>query len=122
MSDSPEQRNPLRRLAGIAALLICALVFDPTRVLPDIYSLAEIDLQVMLHAVIVPTLAAVGLWLVLPNVLVLAICTMMLSIAHTRTDSSDLFAGYLYPIVALVAGLVVGYTLFVKRSTEERNG
>ena len=115
MSDSPATTNPARRIAGIGALLTCALVFDPTRVLPDVYGLSQIDLQIALHAIVIPALAAVGLWLVLPNVLVLALCTLMLSIAHANIGSDDLFGGYLYPIIALVAGAVVGYRLFVKR-------
>ena len=90
-------------------------MFDPTRVLPDAYALADIDQQLALHALFVPLLAAAGLWLVLPKPLVLAICALMLSIAHARPGSEDLFSGYLYPGIALFAGAVVAYNLFFKR-------
>lgn len=114
MSDSLATTHPARRLAGIAALLTCALVFDPTGVLPDVYSISELNLQIVWRAVVIPILAAIGLWLVLPNPLVLAICTAMLSIAHTSIGSDDLFSGYLYPLIALAAGGVGVHRLFFR--------
>lgn len=117
MTIAPES-NHARRIMGIAALLTCALVFDPTRVLPDATSLSAITQQIALHAVVVPLLAAFGLWLVLPKTLVLAICTLMLSMAHTELGSTDLFAGYLYPLVAVIGGVVIAYDLFFKPSSK----
>lgn len=117
-TDSDSATHPARRLAGIAALLTCALVFDPTRVLPEVYVLQDINQTIALHALFVPLLAAAGLWLVLPKPVVLALCTLMLSIAHSRLGSADLFAGYIYPAVAVAAGLFLVYPLLFRRSAK----
>jgi len=39
----------------------------------------------------------------------------MLSIAHSSLASDDLFAGYLYPAVALAAGAAVAFLYFPER-------
>ena len=106
--------HPARRVAGIAALLTCALVFDPTRVVPDVHALADINQRIALHTMLVPLLGAAGVWLVIPKPMVLALCTFMLSLAHSSIASTDLFAGYLYPTIALAAGALAVYLYFFR--------
>ena len=103
--ETPEPSPLGRRLAGIGALFACALVVDPARVVPDATSLSQIDTAIALQALVIPALAALGLWLVLPKLNVLAICVLALAGAHSELGSSDLFSGYLYP--ALTAGAAV---------------
>jgi len=110
-----ETTHPARRIAGIAALLTCALVFDPGRVLPDVHALTDINQRIALHAVLIPLLGAAGVWLVIPKPMVLALCTLMLSVAHSSLTSTDLFAGTLYPIIALAAAAVAIYLYFSRR-------
>jgi|GEM_PF-2858583 len=102
-----------RRIAGIAALFACALAVDPARVLPEVTTLSQIDTGIALHALIIPALAATGLWLVLPSKTILAFCVLMLSAAHTELGQSDLFTGYLYPALALIAGVYLIKTLLL---------
>ncbi len=97
-------RGTGRRLAGIAALFACALMVDPARIVPEITALPQIDSGIAMHALVIPALAMLGLWLVIPNAVVLAMCVLMLAGAHTELGHSDLFAGYLYPVLAACAG------------------
>ena len=62
---SPESSSqPIaRRIAGIAALFACALAVDPARIVPDVTALSQINTGIALHALIIPALAAIGLWL-----------------------------------------------------------
>ena len=101
-----------RRITGIAALFACALVVDPARIVPMATSLNQIDASIALHALVIPALAAIGLWLVLPSTMVLAICVLMLSAAHAQPGAEDLFSGYLYPLLAATAALVLIKNLF----------
>lgn len=117
--NAPTSTSLARRITGIAALFGCALVVDPARVVDQTTSLAALSSDVVLHALIIPALAAVGLWLVLPNLTVLAICVFMLSIAHSQPGSSDLFAGYLYPALALAAAALLVRELFGTASRQQ---
>ena len=118
MTSSTPTSNLTRRLTGIAALFGCALVVDPARVINQTTAFEQINLDVALHALILPALAAVGLWLVLPNVMVLAICVLMLAVAHSQPGAADLFAGYLYPALAVGAAFVLLRELFRKTGQE----
>ena len=110
-----------RRVAGITALFACALAVDPARTLPEVTALNQIDTGIALHALIIPALASLGLWLVLPNAIVLAICVLMLAGAHTTLGQSDLFAGYLYPAIAAGAGVyLIKVLVFAKPSGPTR--
>jgi len=109
-------QHPARRIAGIIALLTCALIFDPGRIRPDVHALADINERIALHSMLIPLLGAAGVWLVIPKPMVLALCTLMLSIAHSSLTSDDLFAGYLYPAIALVAGAAVAYLHFAEHN------
>jgi len=93
-----------KRIAGIGALFACALAVDPARIVPEVTALGQIDTGIALHALIIPALAALGLWLVIPRATVLAICVLMLAGAHTELGGRDLFASYLYPALAAIAG------------------
>jgi len=104
-------------MAGIAALFTCALVVDPARVFDSAHGLADLNQTHVLHGLVIPLLAGVGLWLVLPNLTVLALCTLLLALAHSRWGSPDLFAGYLYPAVALLAGFALLRALLQGNST-----
>ena len=99
-----------RRITGIGALFACALLVDPAQSVADVTSLADINQAVVLHALVIPALAALGLWLVLPKPTVLAICVLMLAGAHSEPGQGDLFASYLYPALALMAGLYLTYS------------
>ncbi len=89
----------LRRLAGITLLLVSALSYSPTTA-PDI-SIS----QPLINALLIPALAAAGVWLVLPNPVLLGFCVFMLAVAHSRPGHGDPIEGYLYP--ALAAGAAV---------------
>ena len=104
---SPDDKPPAlgRRIAGIGALFACALVVDPARIVPDATAFSDITMGIALHSLIIPALAALGLWLVLPSPVVLAICVLTLAGAHAEPGQPDLFIGYLYP--ALAAGALV---------------
>ena len=105
-----------RRIAGIGALFACALVVDPGRVVPTATSLAEIDIRIALHALVIPALATLGLWLVIPSTTVISICVLLLAAAHADPGASDLFSGYLYPALALIAGAYLVKSLLFTNS------
>lgn len=84
--------------------------------LPDVHALTDINERIALHALLIPLLGAAGVWLVIPKPMVLALCTLMLSLAHSSLASDDLFAGYLYPAIALAAGAAVTYLFFSERN------
>ena len=118
---SPESSSqPIaRRIAGIAALFACALAVDPARIVPEVTALSQINTGIALHALIIPALAAIGLWLVIPSKTILAICVLMLAAAHTELGQSDLFTGYLYPALATVAGAYLAKTLLFANSSKK---
>ena len=91
-------------------LFACALLVEPAQSVASVTNLADINLSIALHTMVIPALAAFGLWLVLPKPTVLAICVLMLAGAHSEPGQRDLFVGYLYPTLALVAGLYLAYS------------
>ena len=92
---SAERAALLRRLAGIGVLLACALWYTPlgTR-WPAVDAL-------------VPLAAAGGVWLLYRSTIVLAICVLALSLARARPGADDLMIGVLYPLLALLAGVLL---------------
>ena len=83
-----------RRIAGIALLLGCALYYAPESGGPR-----------LVGALVVPAVAAAGVWLVLPNPIVLALAVLALALAHARPGSPDPISAWVYPAVALGAAV-----------------
>ena len=93
------------RSAGLALLLCCALLYSPDGTNPAI-----------LGAIVLPIIAAIGLWLVLPNPVLLAGCVFALALAHSISGAQDLFSSRVYPAVALIAGIVLLRLLLLRKA------
>jgi hypothetical protein len=74
--------------------------------------MSDITVGIALHSLIIPALGALGLWLVLPSTIVLALCVLTLAGAHAEPGQPDLFSGYLYPALAAGACLYLIKALF----------
>jgi hypothetical protein len=105
----------LRRLAGISLLLVSALSYSPA-VPPDI-SIS----QPLIDALLIPAFAAAGVWLVLPNPVLLGFCIFMLAVAHSRPGSGEAIEGYLYPTLAAVAALWSLWALRSRSVNDKKN-
>ena len=109
-----------RRGLGIAALFACALMVDPARIVPEVTALGDIDSRTALHALVIPALAALGLWLVTQSAAVTAICVVMLAGAHAAPGTSDLFTGYLYPAITVIAALYLAKAMLFTRAPDTK--
>ena len=90
---------PLQRLAGLAALLLAALLYRPD---------APAGL---VQDGLLPALAVLGAWLVLRSLLAVAATVLLLAGAHADLDAEDLLASRVHPLLALLAGGVVAVEL-----------
>jgi hypothetical protein len=90
---------PLQRLAGLAALLLAALLYRPN---------APAGL---VQDGLLPALAVLGAWLVLRSLLAVAATVLLLAGAHADLDAEDLLASRVHPLLALLAGGVVAVEL-----------
>ena len=96
----------ISRALGLLVLLSCALLYTPEATNPRV-----------LGALVVPSLAAIGLWLVLPNPVLLSGSVCAIAITQTSIGSPDFYSGTLYPLVVLVAGASLIQLLWRRRDT-----
>ena len=99
----------IARFIGLMLLLSCALLYAPEGTNPR-----------LLGALVLPATAVIGLWLILPNPVLLAGCTFALAAAHSRIGAADPFAGIVYPCTALVAGVVLVRLLMQRQNTWQK--
>ena len=93
---------------------------DPARIVPEVTALGDIDSRTALHALVIPALAALGLWLVTQSATVTAICVVMLAGAHAAPGTSDLFTGYLYPAITVIAALYLAKAMLFTRAPDTK--
>ncbi len=105
----------LKRLAGIALLLISALSYSPATA-----PLIGVS-QSLINALLIPAIAAAGVWLVFPNPVLLGFSVFMLAIAHSRPGSEDPIEGYLYPALAAGAALWCLWALRMRSVNSAKN-
>ena len=90
---------PLRRLAGLAALLLAALFFRPDA--PPGF----------VQDGLLPALAVLGAWLVLRSPLAVAATVLLLAGAHADLGAEALLASRIHPLLAVLAAAVVAFEL-----------
>ena len=98
-TSSPERRKTVlsisqlsRRLAGIAVLLLAALAYSP-------YA------QGLQQTLVLPVAAALGVWLIFPNPVLLSFTVTMLAAAHSQPGASELLSGYVYPALTVTGAI-----------------
>ena len=99
------------RSAGLALMLCCALMYSPEGTNPPV-----------LGAIVLPIAAAIGLWLVLPNPVLLSGCVFALALAHSISGAQDLYSSRVYPFIALIAGAVLLRLLFLRKTDHPTDG
>ncbi|MEM7220449.1 MAG: hypothetical protein AAF515_18965 [Pseudomonadota bacterium] len=60
-----------------------------------------------MHSFALSLVAALGVWLVLPNPVLLAFAVTMLAAAHSRPGTAELMSGYVYPAITVLAALTL---------------
>ena len=100
----------IARFIGLMLLLGCALSYAPEGTNPRI-----------LGALVLPATAAIGLWLILPNPVLLAGCIFALAAAHSQIGVADLFDGTLYPGIALISGALLVRLLMQRQNNWQKN-
>jgi len=85
------------RIAGVIVLTACLVIYEPNNA----------DL---LHALLLPVLAAAGAWGLVQNFTAVAIGATVLALIHSEPGSPRPIEGWVYPAVALSG---TAYLLFV---------
>ena len=92
-AENPTSKLLLRAL-GLSLLLLFFLFFEPGH-------------TSLMQRLLWPGVAIVGAALVLRNVLVLALTVAFFATLNSEPGSSDLFTGWVYPLLAGAAGLLI---------------
>jgi len=89
------------RLAGVVLLALCVVVYEPAG-------------DSALHRLLLPLVMGLAAWLMVQNLVAVALGAFLLAAIHGDPGASDPVTGIGYPVVAAVAGLTL-LGIFVQR-------
>ncbi|MEZ5560676.1 MAG: hypothetical protein R3E86_19285 [Pseudomonadales bacterium] len=93
-ADQPTLGNLPWRAAGVALMAVCVILYDTDAV--DVW-----------NRLVLPVAMAVAAWLMVQNLVAVAFGALLLAGIHSETGSADWIPGRAYPVLAVVAGVIL---------------